>query len=138
MEDIKVPKVTKNNNIDIIANKSKTPPPKVSDNPDPENKAGNDATKPTNETMAEDIAVTIIERILPPTNSPLFIGVIRTLIRVPLSFSPAIASGHMDRTVEYSNDTVNIGKIKLMICFIVLSSFETLGVIGVPCSTLVV
>ena len=86
--------------MDIIANRSKTPPPKVSDNPDPENKAGNDATKPTNETMAEDIAVTIIERILPPTNSPLFIGVIRTLMRVPLSFSPAIASGHIDKTVE--------------------------------------
>ena len=81
----------------------------------PLNNPGKERIKPKKEAAPERIATIDKAETLPITNSLRFIGVSNKLARVPLSFSPEIDSGHIDMTVEYSNDTVTIGIIKPII-----------------------
>ena len=64
---------------------------------------------------------------LPKTKCLLLIGVNNKEAKVPLSFSPAIVSGHKEATVENKIEIVSIGKTKNMIRIAVLSFVPTLG-----------
>ena len=70
--------------------------------------------------------------ILPRANSLLRIGVNNIKAKVPLSFSPAIASGQTVITSEKSIEIVNRGNIKAITCINVESFLPTLGVISFP------
>ena len=74
-------------------------------------KDGKESIKPTKDAVPERATTIDKPKILPITNSLRLIGVNNILARVPLSFSPAIDSGQKERTVEYNNETVTIGKM---------------------------
>ena len=94
-------------------------------------KLGSEATSPTKLHVPERATTTDKPRILPITNSLRLIGVNTILARVPLSFSPAIDSGQNDRTVEYNNETVTIGKMNDKICPIIAFLVPTSATIAV-------
>jgi hypothetical protein len=91
---------------------------------------GMEPAKPKKETMPEAAETTAKAKILPKASSLLLIGVRSIAARVPLSFSPATASGQVDITVEKRSETVTIGKMKPMTLPAMKSLSETLASIG--------
>ena len=77
---------------------------------------GIEVTIPTNDTSPEATAVVIKAKALPRAMSLRFTGVKSIEAIVPLSFSPATASGAMEMTVEKRSEVVIIGTMNAIIC----------------------
>ena len=95
-------------------------------------KFGSDNAKPKKAVMPLAKETTEIAKILPMASSPRLIGVRSIADKVPLSFSPATASGQIETTEEKSKLIVAIGR-RTDISFAPKKSLEpTFGVMGFP------